>query len=203
MGARMVVLAVLAVLCSACSTEPPPPVQPPAIPTILPPTTTTRVPQMVDRELPDDCELIVPVETLHARLGRELPGELKQVIGIREPSLGRTAKIDCYYGVGERQPIAAAPVIIGLATYVDEPTATGRVTDSVDAERREGAAVTGVEVGRRQASLVFTKDERLLIGSLGKTTFVARAKVGVAPDDVVGAFLAALAQQSMTPVEED
>ncbi|MFD7654613.1 hypothetical protein ACFV4N_11615 [Actinosynnema sp. NPDC059797] len=198
----MVVLAVLAVLCSACSSEPPPAAAPPQIPTILPPTTITRVPQMVDRELPTDCELIVPTEVLNTHLGHELPGALQQIIGIREPSIGRTAKIDCYYGVGEGRGIATAPVVVGLATYVDEPTAAGRVTESVDAERREGATSARVDVGRHEASLVTARDERLLIGSLGKTTFVARAKAGVVPDDRVGAFLAAVAQQAMTPLEE-
>jgi hypothetical protein len=201
MGARAVVAAVVLVLCSACSTEKPP-APPPQIPTILPPTTITRTPQMVDRPLPDDCAAIVPVDVLHQRLGHELPGELKHIIGVAEPSLGRTAKVDCYYGVGDRQPLAAAPVIIGLSTYVDEPTAAGRVADSVAAERQDGATVTQVDVGKRKGSLVVTKDERLVMGSLGKTTFVARAKVGVVPDDQVGAFLAALAQQSMTPVED-
>ncbi|MFT7838081.1 hypothetical protein Q5530_18250 [Saccharothrix sp. BKS2] len=197
----MVGLVVLAVLCSACVSEPSPAAPPPRIPTILPPTTVTRVPQMVDRELPVDCELIVPTDVLTTHLGHELPGELTQVVGIPEPSLGRTAKIDCYYGVG--RGLATAPVVIGLATYVDEPTAAGRVTDSVDAERREGATATQVDVTRHKASLVTTRDERLLIGSLGKTTFVARAKAGVVPDEKVGAVLAALAQQAMTPVEED
>ncbi len=197
----MVLAAVVVVVCAACSTEKSPPAAPPQIPTILPPTTITRVPQMVDRPLPDDCELIVPVDILHQRLGRELPGELQTIVGIPEPSLGRTAKIDCYYGM-ERQPLAAAPVIIGLATYVDEPTAAGRVADSIAAERQEGATVTQVDVGKQKASLVSTKDERLLMGSLGKTTFVSRAKVGVVPDDLVGIFLAALAQQAMTPLED-
>lgn len=197
----MVLAAVVVGVCAACSAEKPPPAAPPQIPTIVAPTSFTRVPQMVDRPLPDDCELIVPVEILHQRLGRELPGELQTIIGIPEPSLGRTGKIDCYYGM-ERQALAAAPVIIGLATYVDEATATGRVADSVAAERQDGATVTEVEVGKRKASLVVTKDERLLMGSLGKTTFVSRAKAGVLPDDVVGTFLAALAQQAMTPIEE-
>ncbi|MFD1150366.1 hypothetical protein [Saccharothrix hoggarensis] len=207
MGVRAVMAAVAVAVAlgstvTACSTVTPPAVPNPRIPTIVPPTSFSRVPQMVDRPLPDDCELVVPVEVLHQRLGRELPGELKTIIGIPEPSLGRTGKIDCYYGVGERQPLAAAPVVVGLASYVDAPTASGRVTESVTAEREDGATVTQVDVSKHKGSLVTTKDERLLMGSLGKTTFVARVKAGVVPDDAVGAFLAAIAQQSMTPVEE-
>jgi hypothetical protein len=203
MGVRTTVLAAVAVLaCAACSAVQTPPAAPPQIPTIVPPTSFSRVPQMTDRPLPDDCELIVPVEFLNRALGAELPGEPRTIIGIPEPSLGRTGKIDCYYGLAERQPLTAAPVVVGLATYADEPTAAGRVADSVAAERGDGASVTQLDVGKQKASLIGTKDERLLIGSLGKTTFVSRAKVGVVPEDKVGAFLAALAQQSMTPVED-
>ncbi|MBY8848264.1 hypothetical protein [Saccharothrix longispora] len=208
MSARMMLLpVVLAVvfsaLAQACSSVAPPPAPPPRIPTILPPTTISRTPQMADRPLPEDCEFVLTVEVLDQKLGRELGGELKQIIGVPEPSLGRTGKIDCYYGLGQRQPIAAAPVIVGLATYVDEPTAAGRVADSVTAEREDGATITPVDVTRHKASLVVTRTERLLVGSLGKTTYVVRAKAGFLPDEQVGPFLVALAQQSMTPVEED
>jgi hypothetical protein len=202
MSMKTAVLAAAVVLaCAGCAAVKPQPVTQPQIPTILPPTTITRVPQMVDRPLPDDCELVVPVELFNQKLGRELPGELKTIIGIPEPSLGRTGKIDCYYGVPENQPIAAAPVIIGLAAYGDEPTASSRVAESVAAERQEGATVAEVDVGKKKGQLVSTKDERMVVGWLGKTTYVARAKVGVLPDDAIGGFLAALAQQSMTPVE--
>lgn len=202
MSMRAAVAAAMVVLaCAGCSAVKPQPVAQPQIPTILPPTTITRVPQMVDRPMPDDCELVVPVELFHQKLGRVLPGELKTIIGIPEPSLGRTGKIDCYYGVPENQPIAAAPVIIGLAAYTDEPTANARVADSVAAERQEGATVAEVDVGKKKGQLVSTKDERMVVGWLGKTTYVARAKVGVLPDDAVGGILAALAQQAMTPVE--
>ncbi|TQM83785.1 hypothetical protein FHX81_6212 [Saccharothrix saharensis] len=201
MGMRTAVAAMAVLVCAGCAAVQPQPVVQPQIPTIVPPTTISRIPQMVDRPIPDDCELVVPVELFHQKLGRELPGELKTIIGIPEPSLGRTGKIDCYYGVPERQPIAAAPVIIGLATYNDEPTAGGRVTESVDAERQEGASVREVDVGKKKGQFVSTKDERLVMGSLGKTTYVARAKAGVLPDDAVAGALAALAQQAMTPVE--
>ncbi|MCC8244889.1 hypothetical protein [Saccharothrix luteola] len=202
MSMRTAVLAAMVVLaCAGCAAVQTQPVAQPQIPTIVPPTSFSRIPQMVDRPIPDDCELVVPLELFNQKLGRELPGELKTIIGIKEPSLGRTGKIDCYYGVPERQPLGAAPVVIGLATYNDEPTAVNRVTESVDLERQGGATVREVDVGKRKGQFVSTKDERLVIGSLGKTTYVARAKAGVVPDDAIAGLLAALAQQSMTPIE--
>ncbi|WP_236594421.1 MULTISPECIES: hypothetical protein [Saccharothrix] len=199
---RTAVLAAMVVLASAgCAAVQTQPVAQPQIPTIVPPTSFSRIPQMTDRPLPDDCELVIPVELFNQKLGRELPGELKTIIGIPEPSLARTGKIDCYYGVPEKQPIAAAPVIIGLATYADEAAAGTRVAESVAAEREDGATVREVDVGKKKGQFISSKDERLVLGSLGKTTYVARVKLGVLPDDAVAGVLAALAQQSMTPVE--
>ncbi|MEU4803121.1 hypothetical protein [Actinosynnema sp. NPDC023587] len=202
-GARGVVVAGALVAGLAGCSEQPQAVAPPVqIPTILAPTTVVRTPVMVDRELLDDCELIVPVEKVNARIGREVQGEVRTIVGIPEPSVGRTAKVDCYYDLAERQPLSAAPLIIGLATYADDGAARDRVVESITAERAEGGTVSEVEVGKQKASVVSTAGERLLIGSLGKSTFVARAKVGFVPDDQVNAVLAALAVQAMTPIED-
>jgi hypothetical protein len=112
--------------------------------------------------------------------------------------LGRTGKIDCYFGIAPGKALPDAMIIVGLATYVDELTARNRVTDSLEAERKDGATITDVEVGKQRGSLVATSGERLLIGSLGKTTFVVRAKNGVLPDDKIGPVLSAFGAQSMT-----
>ncbi|WP_440902261.1 hypothetical protein [Actinosynnema sp.] len=203
-GARVVVvgLAVAAVLgCASCARVVEKPIVDPAIPTITVPTTTTRVPVMVDRPLPDDCELVVPADVLNERIGRDLGGSTVQIIGIPEPGVGRTAKLDCYYGVGENKGIATAPIVIGLSTYADDAAATTRVTESLDAYRGDGASVSEVEVGKQKAALVLAKDENLVVGSLGKSTFVARAKKDAVPEDQVKAVLTALAARSMTPEE--
>jgi hypothetical protein len=187
-----------ALMVAGCAAEKRPPAAPPQIPTIVAPTSATRTPVMADRPIPDDCEVIVPADQINAGLGQELPGEPVQIIGIPEPSLGRTGKIDCYYGIPAGKPLPDAMIIVGLATYADELTARNRVTDSLEAERKEGAVITDVEVGKQRGSLVATGGERLLIGSLGKTTFVVRAKNGVLPDDKIGPVLAGFGAQSMT-----
>ncbi|GAA1346723.1 hypothetical protein [Saccharothrix algeriensis] len=206
MGARFglgtTAAAAVAALVACAAQEPAaPPAPPPQIPTIAAPTSASRAAVMTDRELPDDCELIVPVEVVNQRIGREMAGELKQITGIPEPSLGRTAKVDCYYDVGEHQEITSAPLIIGLATYADPPTATERVRDSVQAEREAGGAVTEVDVGPQKGFLISTGDQRLLVGSLGKTTFVTRARAGFVPEEHVRPVLSDLAARSMTPTE--
>ena len=188
-------------VCAACSTAvPQTQAPPPQIPKITPPTTPSRIPMMVDRpSLPDDCELVVPVEVMNATLGQELPGEPRIIVGIKEPAIGKTGKIDCYYGIPEKKDLAEAKIIIGLSTYVDELTARTRVGESVEAERAEGAKITEVDVGKQKGTLVEGKDEQLLIGSLGKSTFVVRNRNNFIPQARLMAVLPVLAQQCMTP----
>lgn len=191
---------VLAV-CAGCSTAlPQTQAPPPQIPKITPPTTPSRTPVMVDRPaLPDDCELVVPAEVMNATLGQELPGEPQIIVGIKEPGIGRTGKIDCYYGIPEKRGLQDAKIVIGLSTYADDLTARTRVGESVEAERGEGAKITEVDVGKQKGTLVEGKDEQLLIGSLGKSTFVVRNRNNFIPKEKLIAILPVLAQQSMTP----
>ncbi|GGU87569.1 hypothetical protein [Lentzea flava] len=192
--------AVALAVCAACSSPAPQSQEPPPqIPKITPPTTPSRVPAMVDRPLPDDCELVVPVDVMNATLGQELPGGPRIIIGIKEPSIGRTGKIDCYYGIPEKKNLPDAKIIVGLSTYTDELTARTRITESIEAERQDGAKITEVDVGKQKGTLIEGKEEQLLIGSLGKTTFVVRNRNNFLPQARLMAVLPVLAQQSMTP----
>lgn len=199
----MIFVALSAVALSVCAgcaeAGPRTPAPPPQIPKITPQTTPSRVPVMVDRPLPDDCELVVPVEVMNATLGQELQGEPRIIIGIKEPAIGRTGKVDCYYGIPEKRNLPDAKIVVGLSTYTDEATAQARVAESVEAERGAGAKITEVDVGRQKGTLVEGKDEQLLIGSLGKSTFVVRNRHNFVPADRLAAVLPVLAQQSMTP----
>ncbi|SDG91844.1 hypothetical protein SAMN05216553_113105 [Lentzea fradiae] len=187
-------------VCAACAEAgPQTAAPPPQIPKITPQTTPTKAPVMVDRPLPDDCDLVVPADVMNATLGQELPGEPRIIIGIKEPGIGRTGKIDCYYGIPEKRNLPDAKIVIGLSTYTDEATAKTRVAESVDAERTDGAKITEVDVGKQKGTLIEGKDEQLLIGSLGKSTFVVRNRNNFLPADRLTAVLPVLAERSMTP----
>ncbi|RDI27633.1 hypothetical protein [Lentzea flaviverrucosa] len=191
---------VLLVVSTACSAAvPQTQAPPPQIPRITPSTTPSRVPVMVDRALPDDCELVVPVEVMNTTLGQELPGEPRIIVGIKEPGIGRTGKIDCYYGIPDKKGLTDAKIVIGLSSYTDDLTARTRVSESVEAERADGAKITEVDVGKQKGTLVEGKDEQLLIGSLGKSTFVVRNRNNFIPKEKLIAILPVLAAQSMTP----
>ena len=192
--------AVALVTCVACSTpEAQTQAPPPQIPKITPPTTPSKVPLMVDRALPDDCELVVPADTMNATLGQVLPGEPRIIVGIKEPGIGRTGKIDCYYGIPAKRGLPEAPIVIGLSTYTDDLTARTRVGESVEAERQDGAKISEVDVGKQKGTLIEGKEEQMLIGSLGKSTFVVRSRHNFIPQQRLIAILPVLAQLSMTP----
>ena len=198
----MAALALVTAALAACTQEKPPAAPPPQIPTIVAPTSASKIRPMVDRPMPEDCELIVPVDRVNELIGRKMEGELKMIVGIHEPSIARTAKIDCYHDVPKGKNFAESPLIIGLSTYEDDASAKERVTESIDAEKKEGGTSTEVDVGKHKASLVSTNAQRLLIGSLGKTTYVVRAKTGYLPEEKVKDILTALAVQSMTPLDD-
>ncbi|HEX6343955.1 hypothetical protein [Umezawaea sp.] len=161
------------------------------------PTSVTRTPVMADRPLPDDCELIVPVEQVAQALGRELP-KPTEIIGIAEPSIARTGKIDCYHGIPAGKPLSDALLVIGVSTYADDVSAQQRVTESVEAERQAGAAVADVPVAKQRGTLLTSPQELLLIGSIGKSTFVVRARADLLPAEQLGQVLTGFAVQSMT-----
>ena len=191
------VMALCAMALVACATPKRPAAPPPQIPTIVVPTSVTRTPVMADRPLPEGCDLIVPTEQVGQAIGQELP-KPTEIIGIPEPGIARTGKIDCYYGIPANKALADAIVVIGVSTYADDASAAQRITESVEAERREGAAVSDVEVGKQRGTLLTTPKELLLIGSLGKSTFVVRAKAGLLPDAQLATVLSGFAVQSMT-----
>ncbi|KOV80780.1 hypothetical protein [Nocardia sp. NRRL S-836] len=188
-------------LTAACSTTAPQSqAPPPQIPKITPQTSASRAAAMVDRPtLPDDCDLVVDADAMNAVLGQQLPGEPRIIIGVKEPGIGRTGKIDCYYGIPPKQELTAAKIVIGLSTYTDELTARTRVSESVEGERQNGAKITEVDVGKQKGTLIEGKDEQLVIGSLGKSTFVVRSWNNFVPQQNLTKILTTLAQQAMTP----
>ncbi|KAA2261656.1 hypothetical protein F0L68_16240 [Solihabitans fulvus] len=188
-----------AVALTGCAAAKRAPVAAPQIPTIVASTAVTTTVAPADRPLPDDCKLVVPAVDVDGVVGQPLDGQPARILGVPEPTVGRTGKLDCYYGIPEGRTIASAAIVIGLATYADEASAQQRVRDSVDSERQDGAGVADIAVEKMQGKLVTGKTERMVIGSLGRTTYVVRAKNGVFPDDKVGAALAALAVKALTP----
>ncbi|WP_199438847.1 hypothetical protein [Umezawaea beigongshangensis] len=195
--AALVLVTCAGVLAGCGSEEPRESAPPPSVPVIAPPASAVATSVMADRPVPDDCELVVPAEDVSAVVGKDLAKPV-EIVGVPEPAVARTAKLDCYYGVPEGRQVGDAAVIIGLSNFSDEASATQRITESVDAEKQEGATVEQIDVGEQKASYVVTKEERFVAGTIGRSSFVVRAKPDALPDDRVKAVLADLAARSMT-----
>lgn len=86
-------------------------------------------------ELPPGCESLLPFTDLDQALGRPLFGGTRFVQGVAQASIGRTGRITCYYGLPKR---GAAPVEVGVSTYIDAESATQRVTATIAAGRTSG-----------------------------------------------------------------
>ncbi|WP_253778110.1 hypothetical protein [Goodfellowiella coeruleoviolacea] len=154
---------------------------------------------MTDRPLSDDCADVADPEAVDEAVGQQLPGSATHIIGIPEPKIGRTAKLDCYFGIPDGQGLTEAAVLIGLATYADAATAQERYQISLDAERADGAAVTETKVGNQTGMLLSASGTQTLIGTLGKTSYLVTVKKGLVPDDRMTGVLVKLAQHALTP----
>jgi hypothetical protein len=88
--------------------------------------------------LPIGCDEMLPFTDLDQALGRPLFGETRYVLGVAQPSIGRTGRVTCQYGLarGGRGP---APVEVGVSTYKDAESATQRVAATIAATRGGGA----------------------------------------------------------------
>jgi hypothetical protein len=201
-GARAVrpLLLILAVLCAAAlvgcaARQLAGPAQVPTFETSPPPPQPT----VADRELPKDCLNVATGPEVDQIVGHPLVGNTGFVLGVPDPTIRRTARIDCYYGVPEGQPPEKAAVTIAMATYADEPTATQRMRSTVDAARERAVPTSEVQVGPDRGVLLADKADRELVDAHGKTTVLVSAAPGVLPDDRAGKILAALAVRALTP----
>ncbi|GDY31085.1 hypothetical protein GTS_27180 [Gandjariella thermophila] len=156
-------------------------------------------PTVTDRELPRDCLNVATGPEVDQIVGHPLAGSTGFVLGVPDPRISRTARIDCYYGVPEGQPFEKAAVSIAMATYADEPTAAQRMRSTVDDARQRGVATSEVQVGPDRGVLLADNPNRTLVDQHGKTTVLVSAAPGALPEDRAGEILAALAVRALTP----
>lgn len=111
--------------------------------------------------LPGGCDAILPFTDLDQALGRPLFGGSRFVLGVAQPSIGRTGRVTCQYGLPPGGK-GAAPLEVGLSTYKDAASATDRVEATI-AELRSGAT--------SQATATVAGQPATVIGS--KTAYTA------------------------------
>lgn len=130
--------------------------------------------------LPTGCDSMLPFTDLDRALGRPLFGETSFTLGLAQPSIGRTGRITCRYGLAKGGR-GAAPVEVGVSTYVDTESATERVEATVAQERKQGATYTTETVSGLPATLISTRTAFTAVLAQGSRTIavtVARAWLG-------------------------
>jgi hypothetical protein len=183
-------------LAAGCAAGAKPPVVRPSVPTFAGSSAPSGSAQ--GRPVPQTCTDVATPEDVGTILGMLITGEPQRVVGVPQADIGRTARLDCYYGARSGRPLSTATVWIGLATYTDAARARQRLTSTVSGERDGGAQVNEVPVGPGTGVLLRGKTW-MLVAVRGKTTAVVTIKPGLVREDRAGAMLGQLADRALTP----
>ncbi|GAA3048577.1 hypothetical protein [Actinokineospora globicatena] len=178
---RILLVPLVAVLAAACTSAPPPPAKVPEVPQFATTTTKARVERTA---LPSSCGRMLSRQDLDDVVDTVITGRTEVVVGVGLPKIGRTGRIDCYFGIPQDQPPAAAVLTVGMAAYTDEASAKQRVQETVDSERDKGIAAEEVKVGADTGYLL-DGDTRTVVVAHGKLTVaVTVAKTLATPEQV-------------------
>jgi hypothetical protein len=147
---------VLAILLSACSSEP----DPTAVPTFSAPAPSSPSPAAGDTSgaVPDDCGRILAPGDLEALLGLPLGSVgVRTILGVAQPSVGRTERTSCdYTGGPQRRPLLR----INVTAYADSAAAAAqwRVNSAAESGTRRD-----VPFGSASAALFERRGEAALL----------------------------------------
>ncbi|WP_219415141.1 hypothetical protein [Pseudonocardia nigra] len=158
-GAVALVAIALAAACGAPSAENTP------VPTFATPTEqrdASGAPTPADGEIPDDCVRVLDPAVIEAVLGLPLGSVgVRTIIGIPQPSVGRTERVSCSYVGTPAGPANGRTLLdVNASAYTDPDAARNqwRVNaDAEDGDRRE------LPIGSASAVLIDRADESVLM----------------------------------------
>jgi hypothetical protein len=189
-----IVVVLAAVVLGGC-TQSTPPANSPAVPVF----SSAPAGGGAERTVPDNCEAVATLDDLTRILSTFVAGPVQRIVGVPQENIGRTARLDCYYGVPDGQPAAAAKIWIGLTGYVNEESARKRLTATVADERAAGTtvSVSDVQVGSARGVLIRNANWMLVAGR-GSTTVIVQVVPGLVREDHTGALLGQVADFALT-----
>ena len=122
-----------------------------------------------DPNLPGGCDQMLPFTDLDQALGRPLFGQSRYVLGVAEPSIGRTGRVTCQFGLAAngRGP---ALLEVGVSTYKDADSAASRVSATVAALRAGATSQKTATVAGQPATMIGTKADYNLVVAQGDRT---------------------------------
>jgi hypothetical protein len=120
-------------------------------------------------DLPTGCDSMLPFTDLDRALGRPLFGQTVFTKGVAQPSIGRTGRVTCGYGVA-RNGKGVPPVEVGVSTYTDVESATRRVQATISQLRSAGATQADATVSGLPATVLGTGTSFTLVLAQGTRT---------------------------------
>jgi hypothetical protein len=188
-------LAVLAALVLGGCTQSKPPTESPAVPAF----SSARPSTTAERTVPDSCDAVATLDDLTRILNNFVSGPVQRIVGVPQQNIGRTARLDCYYGLPDGQPATAAKVWVGLASYVNAESARKRLTATVADERDAGTTVSvnDVPVGDDRGVLIRNANW-MLVAAHGRLTVVVQVVPELVREDHAGVVLGQVADFALT-----
>lgn len=153
------------------------------------------------RPVPKTCGDVMSAEDISTVLGILLNGDARPVVGVPQPGIGRTARLDCYWGVRGNRPVSTATVWIGLASYTSPKRAQQRLTNTISTERDAGSQINEVPVGGGEGVLIRGKTW-MMVAMRGPATVVVSIQPNLVREDRAGAMLGQLADKALTTPTE-
>jgi hypothetical protein len=120
-------------------------------------------------DLPTGCDSMLPFTDLDRALGRPLFGQTVYTRGVPQPSIGRTGRVTCGYGVAGNGR-GVPPVEVGVSTYVDVDSAIQRVAATISQLRSIGATQAEATVAGLPATLLGTGTSYTVVLTQGSRT---------------------------------
>jgi hypothetical protein len=194
-GVRTGIVVVVAALAAAAGCSSDAPAAPPKVPNF---STSTAASASSQRPVPKSCGGVATLAEVTDILQVAVTGQTLPVVGVPEPKIGRIARIDCYYGVPAGQPLTAAPVSIGLASYSDDASARKRMTSTVSDEKDAGAKANDVPVGPDRGVLL-NSTKHTLVAARGNNTVVVSVVLDLIHEDQAGSLIGRLADRALSP----
>lgn len=190
---RVLFVLVVVLVVGGCA-QSSPPANAPAVPVFSSAPANTA-----ERTVPDNCDAVASLDDLTRILATFVPGPVQRIVGVPQDNIGRTARLDCYYGLSAGQPATAAHVWVGLASYVDEESARKRLTATVADERAAAATVnvSDVKVGEGRGVLIRNANW-MLVANRGRVTVVVQVIPTLVREDHAGALLGQVADFALS-----
>ncbi|HEY4019747.1 MAG TPA: hypothetical protein VGM75_13715 [Pseudonocardiaceae bacterium] len=198
-GLSVVAVGLVGVLAACGST--PAPSKPAKPSSTSKPATTTSAPPPFAGKVPASCDPVAAEGDVNTILGKPLTGTANGIKGIAEAAIGRTARLDCYYGIPPNQPAPAALVSIGIAAYDNAADAAHRVLATVNTARDTGYTSSSVQVSGQNAVLLAGQQNQEVVLSAGTITVLVTAANSTVQPGKAGPPLIQLAAKALTAAQ--